>query len=88
VHSGCGGDVAGVRWMLQKGDGISRSAPFLRALCRRRALNQFQAVNAQQVQQVNANWDAVSKDIAAQNYDNAVRALGRDGSGPTAGPNE
>ena len=29
---------------------------------------------AQQVQQVNANWDAVSKDIAAQNYDNAVRA--------------
>jgi len=26
------------------------------------------------VQQVNANWDAVSKDIAAQNYDNAVRA--------------
>src|SRR5262245_796068 len=26
------------------------------------------------VQQVNANWDAVSKDIANQNYDNAVRA--------------
>ena len=26
------------------------------------------------VQQVNANWDAVSKEIAAQNYDNAVRA--------------
>jgi hypothetical protein len=26
------------------------------------------------VQQVNANWDAISKDIAAQNYDNAVRA--------------
>jgi hypothetical protein len=33
-----------------------------------------QAASAQQVQQVNANWDAVSKDIAAQNYDNAVRA--------------
>lgn len=26
------------------------------------------------VQQVNANWDAVSKEIANQNYDNAVRA--------------
>lgn len=26
------------------------------------------------VQQVNASWDAVSKDIANQNYDNAVRA--------------
>ena len=26
------------------------------------------------VQQVTANWDAVSKDIANQNYDNAVRA--------------
>jgi hypothetical protein len=25
------------------------------------------------VQQVNANFDAVSKDIAAQNYENAVR---------------
>ena len=33
-----------------------------------------QAVNAQQVQQVNANWDAVSKNIANQNYDDAVRA--------------
>ena len=32
------------------------------------------AASAQQIQQVNANWDAVSKDIAAQNYDNAVRA--------------
>lgn len=26
------------------------------------------------VQQVNANWDAVSNDIANQNYENAVRA--------------
>jgi ADP-ribosylglycohydrolase len=26
------------------------------------------------VQQVNASWDAVSREIANQNYDNAVRA--------------
>jgi hypothetical protein len=31
------------------------------------------AASAQQVQQVNANWDAVSKQIANQNYEQAVR---------------
>ena len=30
-------------------------------------------VQMQTAQQVNANWDSVSKQIAAQNYDNAVR---------------
>jgi len=33
-----------------------------------------QAAGVQQVQQVNANWDTVSKNIANQNYEDAVRA--------------
>lgn len=32
------------------------------------------AAAVQQVQQVNANWDTVSKNIANQNYEDAVRA--------------
>ena len=32
------------------------------------------SVQIANAQQVNANWDAVSKDIANQNYNNAVRA--------------
>jgi hypothetical protein len=32
------------------------------------------SVQIANVQQVNANWDAVAKDISNQNYDNAVRA--------------
>lgn len=34
---------------------------------------QAPAVQIENVQQVNASFDAVSKDIAAQNYENAVR---------------
>lgn len=32
------------------------------------------SVQITNTQQINANWDAVSKDIARQNYDDAVRA--------------